>query len=99
MTGPNDNGFDVFFGVAFTQAEALQALISNRLVTQIPTLESDKGVLKAKDYEPWQAMVESTKEALDFIDSNTKTRPDQPFFLYFARSVIHMPLVPQHRVF
>ena len=34
--GPNDRGFDVFYGVLFTQAHFLLALVSNRLTTEVP---------------------------------------------------------------
>jgi arylsulfatase A-like enzyme len=92
--GANDHGFNTFFGVAFTQAHELEALISNRLVTEIPTEENDRGQPRVKGYEPWHAMPESTRQALDYIDWNVRERPGQPFFMYFATTAIHLPIVP-----
>lgn len=91
--GPTDRGFDVFFGVLFTQAQGLQTLVENDRVTEAPS-EIIKGVPKAKGYEPVDAMPATTQAALDYIDWNSKTRPDKPFFLYYATPAIHNPVVP-----
>lgn len=91
--GPTDRGFDVFYGVLFTQAHGLQALVSNELVTKVPT-ETVNGTPKADGYEPVDAMPAVTQAALDYIDWNSQERPGEPFFLYYATPAIHDPVVP-----
>lgn len=91
--GPNDRGFDEFYGVLFTQAHLLLALVSNGQVTEVPT-EVVTGWPKAKGYQPVDAMPAVTQKALDYIDWNALERPGQPFFLYFATPAIHDPIVP-----
>jgi len=91
--GPLDRGFDVFYGVLFTQAHGLQALVSNGLVTEVPS-EIVNGIPKAESYEPVDATPAVTQAALDYIDWNTQERPDEPFFLYYATPAIHDPMVP-----
>lgn len=91
--GPNDRGFDTFFGVLFTQAKFLFALVSDRLTTEVPTaLEGNAP--KVTSYQPVDAMPAATQKALNYIDWNVSERPDQPFFLYFASVAVHLPLVP-----
>jgi arylsulfatase A len=91
--GPNDRGFNDFFGVLFTQGGFLLALVSDRLATDVPT-EVQGNIPKVADYEPVDAMPAATQNALDYIDWNASNRPDQPFFLYYASVAIHTPLVP-----
>jgi arylsulfatase A-like enzyme len=91
--GPNDRGFDTFFGVLFTQGNFLLALVSDRLTTEVPT-ELLGNSPKVAGYEPVDAMPAATQNALDYIDWNASERSGQPFFLYFAPVAIHTPLVP-----
>jgi arylsulfatase A len=91
--GPNDRGFDEYYGVLFTHAHFLQALVSNGLVTQVPTELSGKAP-KAKDYNPVDAMPLITQKALEYIDWNVRERPGEPFFLYFPTPAIHDPILP-----
>jgi arylsulfatase A-like enzyme len=92
--GPNDRGFDVFYGVLFTHAHFLMALISNGLVTEVPTEVTDGGVLKAKGYQPVDAMPATMQQALNYIDWNVMERPGKPFFLYAPTVAIHTPVLP-----
>jgi arylsulfatase A-like enzyme len=92
--GPNDRGFDTYFGVAFGQAHWLYALMSDRLVTEIPTLFSKLYPAKSAGYSPEIATPAITQKVLDYIDWNASERPGQPFFVYFALPAIHTPLVP-----
>jgi arylsulfatase A len=92
--GPNDRGFDTYFGVPFGQATWLYAFVSNRLVTEVPSIMTRQKRLKAAGYSPELAMPEVTRKVLDYIDWNVAERPGQPFFAYFALPAIHVPLVP-----
>ncbi len=91
--GPNDRGFDTFFGVLYTQAQFLLALVSNRLTTEVPT-DVVGNYPKVAGYEPVDALPAATQKALDYIDWNASERPDQPFFLYFTPVANHLPMVP-----
>ncbi len=92
--GPNDQGFDEFYGVPFTHGHVLWALMSNRLVTEIPTQTIHGGWPRAASYRPEDVMPATTRKALEYIDWNARERPDKPFFLYFPTVAIHDPLVP-----
>jgi arylsulfatase A len=90
--GPNDRGFDTFYGSLFTQAQGLLALVSDRLTTEVPT--EFVTYPKVSNYEPVDALPAATQKALDYIDWNASERPGQPFFLYFASVGVHVPMVP-----
>jgi len=92
--GPNDQGFDVFYGVPFTHGHVLWALMSNRMVTETPTETNPTGWPKAPSYRLENAMPATTQKALEYIDWNARERPDKPFFLYFPTVAIHDPMVP-----
>ena len=92
--GPNDQGFDVFFGVPFTHGHGLWAFMSNRLVTEVPTEVVNIRTPRAKGYRPENAMPTTTRKALEYIDWNARRRPGKPFFLYFPTVAIHDPILP-----
>ncbi|MEZ5571583.1 MAG: arylsulfatase [Halioglobus sp.] len=91
--GPLDRGFDVFFGVLFTHAQNLLALVSGRRVTVVPT-EAVGNWPKSEGYEPVDAMPAITEHALEYIDWNVRERPGEPFFMYLPAIAIHGPLFP-----
>jgi len=80
--------------VPFTHGHGLLALMSNRLVTEVPTEIVNLRTPKAKGYRPENVMPITTRKALEYIDWNTRERPGKPFFLYFPAVAIHEPLVP-----
>jgi arylsulfatase A len=93
--GPNDQGFDEFFGSAFTHAQFLRALMHNRLVTEVPT--EFPGTLDGpgvEGFDPATVMPLTTQRVLDYIDWNASERSGEPFFIYFAPVAVHNPLVP-----
>jgi len=92
--GPNDHGFDAFYGVPFTHGHGLWALMSNRLVTETPTEIINGSWPRAPSYRPQDAMPATTQKALEYIDWNARERAGKPFFLYFPTVAIHEPLVP-----
>jgi arylsulfatase A-like enzyme len=91
--GPNDRGFDEYYGVLFSHAQTLLGLVSNRLVEGAPS-ESENGWAKVKGYNPVEAIATITNHALEYIDWNARERPGKPFFLYFPTIPIHEPLLP-----
>ncbi|TWT84330.1 Arylsulfatase [Planctomycetes bacterium CA13] len=93
--GPNDHGFDHFFGMNGTAVGSPLSLMENRLVTEIPTVKGPKkGRPMAKSHRPIDVMPRTTQRALDYIDASVKERKGQPFFIYYALTAVHTPIVP-----
>ncbi len=91
--GPNDRGFDEYFGILFSHALFLMSFVSNRLTTEVPT-DFAAGWPKVQSFRPIDAMPTVAEQALNYIDWNVLERPGQPFFLYFPTISIHEPLIP-----
>lgn len=93
--GANDQGFDYFFGMNGTAVGAPLVLMENRLVTELPTEKGPrKGRPMAKSHRPVDVMPRTTEAALTYIDRASKERKGQPFFMYYAMTAIHTPIVP-----
>lgn len=73
---PNDNGFDSFYGVLYSNDQEKLAVFRDREIEAPPPLDIDT---LTQHY---------TREALAFIEANR----EQPFFLYLAHSAVHEPL-------
>jgi len=73
---PNDNGFDSFYGVLYSNEIGKFDVWRNEEI-EIPSPVEQSDI--TKDY---------TKEALNFIEENK----DNPFFLYIAHTAVHEPL-------
>lgn len=73
---PNDNGFDDFYGVLYSNDVPKFAVWRNDQVV-IPTPVEQSSLTQAY-----------TREALQFIQENA----DQPFFLYLSHTAVHEPL-------
>jgi arylsulfatase A-like enzyme len=48
----------------------------------------------AKSHRPVDVMLRTTERVLDYIDTSAKDRNGQPFFIYYALTAIHTPIVP-----
>lgn len=93
--GPNDHGFDYFFGMNGTAVGSPLSLMENRLVTEVPTVKGPKkGRPMAKFHRAVDVMLRTTERALDYIDTSVKERKGQPFFIYYALTAVHTPIVP-----
>lgn len=73
---PNDNGFDSFYGVLYSNDQKRMSVLRDGEV-EIPSPVDQSNL--TKNY---------TREALDFIEANQ----DGPFFLYLAHTAVHEPL-------
>jgi uncharacterized sulfatase len=73
---PNDNGFDSFYGVLYSNDQKKMAIFRDEDIEIPPPVEQSD---LTKNY---------TQEALDFIEKNQ----DHPFFLYLAHTAVHEPL-------
>lgn len=104
--GPNDLGFDYFFGSGAGHNMEPHAFIENRYTLGLPTIWREKGQatrpgISAKEvHEGW--MVDGwddtvigptlTEKALAFIEKNAQA--EQPFFLYLPAVAPHRPCTP-----
>lgn len=95
LQGPTTRGFDYFFGISASLDMSPFLFIENNHTVGIPTVTKTifgrKGP-STKDYEPVKTLPILTKRAKAFIVSRSKAK--QPFFLYFALTSPHTPIVP-----
>lgn len=92
--GPNDLGFDYFFGISASLDMPPYVFVRNRVPTEKATVEkafNRKGPAGA-NFEAVDVLPTITKETVRFIDENAKS--DQPFFIYFPLNAPHTPIVP-----
>jgi len=94
--GPNDRGFDEFFGLQMVPNFGIHAFIKDGMVTEVPT-EKAGGWPKAKSYRFEDIMPRTTEEALKYIDWNATERPGEPFFIYYPTTAIHFPITPSEK--
>ncbi|MEM9479915.1 MAG: arylsulfatase [Verrucomicrobiota bacterium] len=92
--GPNDVGFDYYFGISASLDMPPYVFVRNRRSTEIPTTEKTymrKGPAGEK-FEAVDVLPRITEETVKFIDKNAKS--EKPFFIYFPLNAPHTPIVP-----
>jgi len=106
LKGPNDFGFDYSFGTAGSAEMNPSTFIENNRATIVPTLTTEEAKKKhgewygrddniiAADYTMDRLVPTLSKKACEFVEAATRTRPQQPFFLYYAMTTPHNPIVP-----
>ena len=106
VRGPRDYGFDYSFGTAGSAEMNPAAFIRNNKVTVAPTLSSEEALKKhgewygrddnivAEGYTMDRLVPTLSDKACEFVEAACRTRPEQPFFLYFAMTAPHNPIVP-----
>ena len=106
LKGPRDYGFDYSFGTAGSAEMNPAAFIENNRVTVVPTLSSAQAKEKrgewygrddnivAEGYTMDRLVPTLSDKACDYVEKATRERPDQPFFLYYAMTTPHNPIVP-----
>jgi arylsulfatase A-like enzyme len=104
--GPGDYGFKYSFGTAGSAEMNPSTFIKNNRAAIIPTLSSQEAKEKygewfgrddniiADGYTMDGLVPTLSKKACDFVEMATRTQPDQPFFLYYAMTTPHNPIVP-----
>lgn len=108
--GPNQYGFDYFFGTAASLDQAPYVYIENNRVTQEPTMVSGVPGLNrqgAKQQQEWElgVMAENynhqecpevmQKKVLELIDEYSKD--EEPFFIYYPTHLVHGPILPYEK--
>lgn len=100
--GPNDHGFDHYFGVSASLDMAPYVYVRDDRFTQIPTLQQKAVAFphfirsgpRAEDFIVDQVLDRLTEEATDFIE---RAAGDKPFFLYLPLTGPHKPTQPHER--
>ena len=92
--GPNQHGFDYFFGIAASLDMEPFAFIENDHFTQTPSVLKTfkRPGVAAPDFEAVEVLPELVRQARTFITNNTAG--SRPFFLYLPLTSPHSPLVP-----
>jgi arylsulfatase A len=106
LKGPRDFGFDYSFGTAGSAEMNPATFIENNRATVIPTFSSQAAKKKhgewfgrddnivADGYTMDRLVPTLSNKACEFVETATRTRPNQPFFLYYAMTTPHNPIVP-----
>jgi len=92
--GPNDLGFDYFFGISASLDMPPYVFVRNRLPTEMATVEKAfhrKGPA-GENFEAVDVLPTITAETVKFINENANS--EQPFFVYFPLNAPHTPIVP-----
>lgn len=95
--GPNDAGFDYFFGVINSHNQAPYVWVENdqvmgRLPGEEIEIEGNQTEVKGIQFKRVTTQISATlaQRAGKFIDDNK----DRPFFLYYPACTVHTPLEP-----
>ena len=98
-SGPNQVGFDHFFGISASLDMHPHVYIENDRVTSIPTRIAPassgkkfwrKGPI-GDDFKHVEVLDRLTDEAVKYVTSQSD---DKPFFLYFPLTAPHKPIIP-----
>jgi len=100
--GPNELGFDYFFGTAgCTTDDPPLCFIKNNYTVGIPNIlspedpaDEDRELLMVPGWRHEDADIEYCNQAVRFIKDHVKQKPDSPFFVYLPLSVPHIPWFP-----
>ncbi len=106
IKGPKDFGFAYSFGTAGSAEMNPAAWIENNRVTVIPTLTTEQAKkihgewfgrddnIIAEGYTMDRLVPTLSNKACEFVETAVRSKPDQPFFLYYAMTTPHNPIVP-----
>ncbi len=97
--GPNQLGFDRYFGIEASLDMDPYFYIRDSLVVQPPTqsISSGKGYRGGKiapEFRHDEVLDSTTIHALRFIEEHHASSPDTPFFMYLPFSSPHLPWLP-----
>ncbi len=93
VNGPMSVGFDSYFGISASLDMPPYVYIKNDQSLGLPTVEKTwirKGPAH-EDFEAIDVLPRLTREAIAFLDQQTKTTP---FFLYMPLAAPHTPILP-----
>lgn len=96
--GPLTAGFDYYFGVDVPNFPPY-VFIENDKMKGEPTIPKPKNMfgvpgLMLSGWKLEEILPTLTDKAVKYIDNIAKMKPEDPFFLYFASTAPHTPIVP-----
>jgi arylsulfatase A-like enzyme len=106
LRGPLDYGFDHYFGTAGSAEMNPATFLENDRVMFVPTLTSEEARTRngewygrddnivAEGYTMDRLVPTLSDRACEFVETAVRDRPDQPFFLHYAMTTPHNPIVP-----
>ena len=100
--GPNEVGFDYFFGITASLDIPPYVYIENDRPTMVPVKYTQssseygwwRNGLTGEDFVHEEVLPVLTRKAVSFIDQHQENNPDKPFFLYFPLPAPHTPILP-----
>jgi arylsulfatase A len=104
--GPNSVGFDWFFGISASLDMVPYAYIENDRLTHVPDRDSDfpwflgrerrtRRGPAAEGFDAADVLGELTRRAVSYLEARAAAaREGNPFFLYFALTSPHTPILP-----
>lgn len=102
VSGPNQVGFDSFFGISASLDMHPHVFIEDDHVTSVPTrlTEGSKGKKFWRkgpigdDFQHVRVLDRLTEKAVEYVNAQTA---EKPFFLYFPLPAPHKPILPEGR--
>ena len=99
--GPNQAGFDYFYGIAASLDMPPYCFIENDRVVEVPSVpkhpihygQEHRGGLMAPGWKDEAVNQTLTEKAIRFIEEQTGADADKPFFLYVPLTGPHTPWV------
>jgi arylsulfatase A-like enzyme len=103
--GPNQVGFDYFFGITASLDIPPYVYIENDRITAIPDRYTESSTEMGwwrngptgADFQHEEVLDRLTEKAVNFIEKHYKENPQKPFFLYFPLTAPHTPILPLDR--
>jgi len=100
--GPNDFGFDYFFGIPASLDMQPYLYVENDRAVKEPSLQIEKSPHPAfwragpiaPGFKHVEVLGKLTEKAVDYVSNHVEAEPDRPFFLYFALTAPHTPVLP-----
>jgi arylsulfatase A len=102
--GPNDVGFDYFFGISASLDMSPYCFIENRRTVGIPEIRTPRtrslvmnqvAGVKTKDFKLNDVLPKTTAKAIDWI--NRQAESGKRFFAYLPLNAPHLPVVPNQQ--
>lgn len=97
--GPNERGFDYFYGMTGSNNMQPYVFIENDRVTEVPSVPQKaydhyNNVDRAPNWDIKNIDRDLTHKAVEVINDHFEKRAEEPLFLYYPTSAIHRPCLP-----
>ncbi|UCG48862.1 MAG: arylsulfatase [Phycisphaerales bacterium] len=102
--GPNELGFDYFYGISASLDMPPYCYIENDRPVEQPSLKVEAGKARedgwwragaiSPDFKHVEVLPRLTDKAVEYINKQSADEPERPFFIYFALPAPHCPIAP-----